>query len=164
MSHRVRKIAAAVFMVFSGATLAGTVEPYQAKEIKPYQAMTISPRPAKEVHRIQATEVKRRPASEVKHRAPPDEVKHRAADAPSAASNSSGEIKQYQATQAKVLTKKDFAAGDAKLNAEAKRIAAQRKGGVSNDPNVAANQLYWQQQIQHRQAEAANPGITYNGR
>ncbi len=69
------------------------------------------------------------------------------------------EIQPYQAHEAERYTKEDFERMDQQTAQEAKRIARQRGGSAPN-----AEQLYWQQQIMHRQMEATNPDITYRGR
>jgi len=100
----------------------------------------IQPYHAKEVKPYQAQQIKPYQAQQVK---------------PSQA----GDIKPYQAHEAKRYTQEDFDRMNRQTDEEARRIAKQRGGSAPN-----AQQLYWQQQIQHRQMEATNPDITYHGR
>ncbi|BBL72103.1 hypothetical protein [Methylogaea oryzae] len=68
------------------------------------------------------------------------------------------EVKPYQAQTVKPVTKEELARARMQIEQEAKRIARTR--GAATTPE----QLYWQQQMMHRQMEATNPDITYHGR
>jgi hypothetical protein len=74
-----------------------------------------------------------------------------------------GEPTAYVAKETLPFTKEELAAMNAQIDAEARRIAAQRGGNAA----PGADAQYWQTQIQHRQTEFANGnagGVTYNGR
>ena len=127
-------------LVFCGAAFAGDIKPYQAQQITPYKAREIQPYTARQIKPSQEDAAIPQQAQDVK------------SGQPAAA------IEPYKAREARRYTKEDFARMNKQTDEEAKRIARQR--GSAQTPD----QLYWQQQIMHRQMEATNPDITYRGR
>lgn len=111
-----------------------------AGDIQPYQAREITPYKAREIQPYTARQVQPSQGEAAKQQ-------------PGQAG-----IETYQAREARRYTKEDFARMNQQTGEEAKRIAKQR--GSAQTPE----QLYWQQQIMHRQMEATNPDITYHGR
>jgi len=145
-------IVAAAAILAIDASVAGEIKPYQAKEVKQYQSREIKQYQAQEVKPFKAREIQTHQSAAVSRQTGTQINQQQGA----------GQIQMYQAHEAKRYTKEDFARMDAQIADEAKRIAAQRKGNA--DPASSANAQYWQQQMMHRQVEAANPDVTYNGR
>lgn len=67
-------------------------------------------------------------------------------------------IQPFQAEAVKPITQEELNRMSRQTQDEARRIARSR------GPATTPEQLYWQQQIMHRQMEATNPDITYRGR
>lgn len=132
-------LAAWVGMACAGGDIqpfqAQTVQPYQAQTIKPYQARTIKP------HQGSGT------------------IQPYQGTGTIAPYQGTGTVKAYEGTGT-VKAHKGHAM-PAPSQASHSRQASSKDAAAPAAPN--AQQLYWQQQIMHRQTEAFNPYVTYGG-